>query len=222
MKVLYAEDERQLSVAVTEILKMEGFEVTAVYDGEEALDALSKDYFDAVILDIMMPKKDGIEVLKAMRDRGDHTGVMMLTAKATVDDRVSGLSEGADDYLAKPFAMKEMVARLNSLIRRNNAYRYSVVSCANIVLDSNTCELKSDKGSLRLNNTEAELLSFFIRNIGRNYTAQQINEQIWNGKENPEKAELYVYYLKNKLRQIHSDVNIAISDDSYSLKEEAV
>lgn len=222
MKVLYAEDERQLSVAVTEILKMEGFEVTPVYDGQEALDMLDKDYFDVVVLDIMMPKKDGIEVLESMRRSGNYTAVLMLTAKATVDDRITGLSSGADDYLAKPFAMKELVARLNSLIRRNSSYRHSTVKLSNIELDSNTCELKSDKGSLRLNNPEAEVLTFLIRHVGEVYTAVQINEQVWQGKESPEKAELYVFYLKNKLRQIHSNVNVQIENDTYRLCEETV
>lgn len=222
MKVLYAEDERQLSVAVTEILKMEGFEVTPVYDGQEALDMLDKDYFDVVVLDIMMPKKDGIEVLEAMRSSGNYTAVLMLTAKATVDDRITGLSSGADDYLAKPFAMKELVARLNSLIRRNSSYRHSTVKLSNIELDSNTCELKSDKGSLRLNNPEAEVLTFLIRHVGEVFSAVQINEQVWQGKESPEKAELYVFYLKNKLRQIHSNVNVQIENDTYRLCEETV
>lgn len=219
MKVLYAEDERQLSVAVTEILKIEGFDVTPVYDGEEALKALDNDYFDAVILDIMMPKKDGIEVLQTMRQNGNHTCVLMLTAKATVDDRIAGLSTGADDYLSKPFAMKELIARLQSLLRRNSDYRYSVVKYANIELNSNSCELKSDQGSLRLNNTEAQLLSHLIRNIGKPYTAAQINDAIWSGKESPEKAELYLYYLKNKLKQIHSDVSIVIDNDVFTLTE---
>ena len=222
MKVLYAEDERQLSVAVTEIFKMEGFEVTPVYDGQEALDMLDKDYFDVVVLDIMMPKKDGIEVLESMRRSGNYTAVLMLTAKATVDDRITGLSSGADDYLAKPFAMKELVARLNSLIRRNSSYRHSTVKLSNIELDSNTCELRSDKGSLRLNNPEAEVLTFLIRHVGEVYTADQINEQVWQGKESPEKAELYVFYLKNKLRQIHSKVNVQIENDTYRLCEETV
>ena len=222
MKVLYAEDERQLSVAVTEILKMEGFEVTPVYDGQEALDALGKDYFDVVVLDIMMPKKDGIEVLESMRRSGNYTAVLMLTAKATVDDRITGLSSGADDYLAKPFAMKELIARLNSLIRRNSSYRHSTVKLSNIELDSNTCELKSDKGSLRLNNPEAEVLTFLIRHVGEVFSAVQINEQVWQGKESPEKAELYVFYLKNKLRQIHSNVNVQIENDTYRLCEETV
>ena len=201
MKVLYAEDERQLSVAVAEILKMEGFEVTAVYDGGQALDALEKDFFDAVILDIMMPVADGMEVLRRMRENGDHTAVLMLTAKATLNDRISGLTSGADDYLAKPFA------------------RHSVVKFSNIELDSNTCELKSDKGSLRLNNTEAELLTFLIYNAGKYYSAEEINESVWNGKESPEKAELYVFYLKNKLRQIHSAAGILMDGDRYALGE---
>lgn len=220
MKVLYAEDERQLSVAVAEILKMEGFEVTPVYDGEQALDALEKDYFDAVILDIMMPKKDGIEVLQSMRMKGDHTCVLMLTAKATIDDRIAGLSTGADDYLAKPFAMKELVARLNSLIRRSSDYRHSVIRCVNLELNSGTCELKTDKGSLRLNNAEAELLTYLVRHIGETFTAAEINENVWGGKESPEKADLYLYYLKNKLRQIHAGVSVNISGEQYALCEE--
>lgn len=219
MKILYAEDEIQLSTAVTEILKMEGFTVTPVYNGREALDKLEEDYYDVVVLDIMMPVMDGMEVLRQMRKNGDHTSVLMLTAKAAVDDRITGLSEGADDYLAKPFAMKELVARLKSLLRRQNDYRYSVLTYSNIELDSNTCELKSDKGSLRLSNAEAELLSFLIRNINTFFTAEQINAQVWNGKESPEKAELYIFYLKNKLRQIHAGIEIIIDGDKYALGE---
>jgi len=219
MKVLYAEDERQLSMAVTEILKMEGFEVTPVYDGKQALDALENDYYDAVILDIMMPVMDGTEVLRRMREKGDHTSVLMLTAKSTLDDRINGLTIGADDYLAKPFAMKELVVRLHSLIRRNNEYRHSILRFANIKLDSNTGELRSDIGSLRLSNTEYELLEYFIKNSGVYFTAAQINENVWKGKESPEKAELYIYYLKNKLIQIRADAKILIKGDSFALGE---
>ena len=219
MKILYAEDERQLSVAVTEILKMEGFSVTPVYNGKEAADALEKEYFDAVVLDIMMPVMDGIEVLRQLRESGNHTPVLMLTAKATIDDRIAGLNEGADDYLAKPFAMKELVARLHSMLRRQSSYRYSVLKLANIELDSNTCELRSDKGSLRLNNTETELLTFFIRNSNVLYTAEQIDSLVWDGKESPEKAEFYIFYLRNKLRQIHASVGFRIEGDSYALEE---
>ena len=219
MKILYAEDERQLSVAVTEILKMEGFSVTHVYNGKEAADALEKEYFDAIVRDIMMPVMDGIEVLRQLRESGNHTPVLMLTAKATIDDRIAGLNEGADDYLAKPFAMKELVARLHSMLRRQSSYRYSVLKLANIELDSNTCELRSDKGSLRLNNTETELLTFFIRNSNVLYTAEQIDSLVWDGKESPEKAEFYIFYLRNKLRQIHAEVEFRIEGDSYALEE---
>lgn len=220
MKILYAEDEMQLSVAVSEILKMEGFEVTSVYDGGQAWEAIQNDYFDAVILDIMMPVMDGIEVLKKMRESENYTSVLMLTAKATVDDRITGLSYGADDYLGKPFAMKELVARVNSLIRRNSNYRNPTLKISNIVLDSSSGEVKSDKGSLRLNNTEVELLTHFIKNPGKLYSANEINNELWNGKESGEKTELYIFYLKNKLRQIRSDMNIIINDDKYALGEE--
>lgn len=220
MKILYAEDEMQLSVAVTEILKMEGYEVTPVYDGGQAWEEIRNNYYDAVILDIMMPVMDGIEVLKKMRENEIFTSTLMLTAKTTVDDRISGLSEGADDYLGKPFAMKELVARLNSLIRRNS-YKSPTLKSANIELDCNTGELKSDKGSLRLSTTETELLSLLIKNPGVFYSADTINKVVWNGKESAEKAELYVFYLKNKLRQIHSDLSIIIDESGYALGEEA-
>lgn len=219
MKVLYAEDEMQLSVAVSEILKMEGFEVTSVYDGAQAWEALQNDYFDAVILDIMMPVMDGIEVLQKMRESKNYTSVLMLTAKATVDDRITGLTTGADDYLGKPFAMKELVARLNSLVRRNSSYRHATptLEIANIVLDSGSGELKSDRGSLRLNNTEAELLTHFIKNPGTYYTADEINQLLWNGSESADKAELYIFYLKNKLIQIRSEAYVIIDKNRYAL-----
>ena len=219
MKILYAEDERQLSVAVTEILKMEGFEVTPVYDGGQAIEHIRSNYYDVVVLDIMMPVMDGIEVLRKMREEGIYTSVLMLTAKATVNDRIEGLSQGADDYLAKPFAMKELVARLHSMIRRNTGYRHEVITASNIELDTNSSELRSDKGSLRLNNVEAQLLSFLMKNLDVFFSPKEVNEVVWEGKESPEKAQLYLFYLKNKLRQIHSDLNIVIQNNKYALKE---
>lgn len=219
MKLLYAEDEKQLSSAVTEILKMEGFTVTQAFDGGAAWEAVQKDFFDAVVLDVMMPVMDGIEVLRRMREGGDYTPVLMLTAKAAVNDRVEGIVAGADDYLGKPFAMKELVARINSLIRRSSGYRRGVIACANFTLDMGTGELKSDKGSLRLNNPEAELLAHFIRNSGSFFTPGEINESVWGGAESEEKAELYAYYLKNKLNQIRSLAGIAFEDGRFALTE---
>lgn len=217
MKVLYAEDERQLSVAVTEILKMEGFEVTPVYDGGEAWEMVQNNYYDVVILDIMMPVMDGIEVLRRMRENENFTAVLMLTAKATVDDRITGLTVGADDYLGKPFAMKELVARILSLVRRNGSYRQETMRVANIELDCASGELRSDKGSLRLSSTEVELLAFLIKNPDTFFTREELNERVWQGRESAEKAELYAFYLKNKLRQIHSRAQIRAEKERYAL-----
>ena len=128
MKILYAEDELQLSMAVTEILKMEEYEVDAVYDGEEALEHVLNQEYDAIILDIMMPKKSGIEVVTAMRDKGIFTPVMLITTKNETDDRIAGLSSGADDYLGKPFAMGELIARLNAMLRRTTQYKTKTIA----------------------------------------------------------------------------------------------
>lgn len=204
-------------MAVSEILKMEGFTVTCVYDGGEALKVVSEGFFDAVVLDIMMPVMDGVEVLKRMREAGNYTPVLMLTAKSTLDDRITGLSNGADDYLAKPFAMKELVARLRSILRRESSYRRGSLKTANLTLDLETGELSSDKGSLRLNNTESRLLSHFIRNADAFFTADEINSAIFEGEESPEKAELYIFYLKNKLRQIHAEVAITEGRGRFAL-----
>ena len=219
MKILYAEDEKQLSAAVAEILKLEGFSVTPVYDGEAAWTAVSREYFDAVVLDVMMPKMDGIEVLDRMRRAGNYTPVLMLTAKATVDDRITGITTGADDYLGKPFSMKELVARINSLIRRSTGYRRLTLNEANVTLDMSTGELSTEKGSLRLNNHEAELLAHLIRNKGVFFTAEELNLSVWGGGESAEKAELYAYYLRNKLKQIRAKAGIVIEGNTFKLGE---
>ena len=225
MKILYAEDERQLSMAVNEILKMEGFEVDPVYDGEEALEHLKKDSYDLVILDIMMPRLDGIKVLSIMRANGIFTPVMLLTAKAEVEDRIEGLNEGADDYLAKPFAMGELVAHINAIARRNRDYRLKSVEIGNISLDCNSNELKTEHGSLRLSPRETLLLTEFIRNNERDLTNKQLAVILMqDGAEKSdeesgiEAVELYVAYLRNKLRQIHADVSIVDNEEGYSIR----
>lgn len=215
MKILYAEDELQLSAAVSEILKIEGFEVTSVYDGEEAWNELQKGYFDAVILDIMMPKLDGIGVLEKMRLSENFTPVLMLTAKTTVEDRIEGLSVGADDYLGKPFAMKELVARLNSMLRRSGQYRRSTLKSGNLTLDLSTGELTSDKSSLRLSNAEAELLALLMQAKGSAFSAEEINARLWNGKKGSDAAKLYVSYLKTKLHRISSSEQISETEEGY-------
>lgn len=219
MKILYAEDELQLSMAVTEILKLEGFDVVAVHNGKDALDKANCEFFDAVVLDIMMPVMDGIEVLTQMRKNENYTPVLMLTAKTTTDDRINGLSVGADDYIGKPFAMKELVARLRSITRRNSQYKHTSIKCGNIELDCDTDELKSDNSSLRLSSKESELLALFMKYEDYEYTGEKINNLVWSGTQSDSTVALYVSYLKNKLKQIDSDVNIIITEKGYSLKK---
>lgn len=155
MKILYAEDEMGLSMAVSEVLKMEGFEVTAVMDGLAADEILQKEHFDMVVLDIMMPGMEGTQVAQNMRKRSDYTPVLLLTAKAETEDRIEGLNMGADDYLAKPFAMGELVARVKAMIRRNREYQQTVLNIANVTLDLESNELSAKSGSLILSVKEA-------------------------------------------------------------------
>ena len=220
MKILYAEDELQMSAAVSEILKMEGFEVVPVYDGTSAWEELDSHYYDVVVLDVMMPGLDGLEVLSKMRNAGDHTPVLMLTAKASIEDKVSGLAGGADDYLGKPFAMKELVARIRALTRREADYRHSVIELSNVSLDTSSGELKTSAGSLRLNNGELQLLAYFMKNLNSAYSLSDLDQAVWSGKEGLDKTELYVFYLRNKLTQVRSQLNIVESGpDIYALRE---
>ena len=219
MRILYAEDEPQLSAAVAEILKMEGYEVDLAEDGAAAWELLAAGYYDAVILDIMMPKRSGTEVLAAMREAGNYTPVLMLTAKAGTDDRVEGLSIGADDYLGKPFVMRELLARLNSLIRRSVTYRAVLLMCGNISLNCETGEMTSDRGSLRLSGMESALLAMFLKRPHYPFSTREIDETLWDGKEGASGVHLYLSYLRNKLRQIHATVEITGQDSGWRLEE---
>ncbi len=219
MNILYAEDERALSMAITEILKMEGYTVDAVYDGAEALEHLGSNSYDAAVLDIMMPKTDGIEVLKQMRARDDFTPVLLLTAKSEADDRIAGLSEGADDYLGKPFVAGELVARLNAMIRRTTHYRARLYTAGNITLDCESYELKSNIGSLILSSKESQLLSLFMQNKSAHFSAAELLEKVWSGSKDANIAALYISYLQNKLTQIGATVNIKKSQELYYLGE---
>ena len=219
MKILYAEDEKQLSMAVNEILKMEGYEVDPVYDGEEALDHIKNDTYDLVILDIMMPRLDGIKVLSIMRTNGIFTPVLLLTAKAEVEDRIEGFNEGADDYLAKPFAMGELVARINALIRRNSEYKLKNIDFSNFHLDCESNEIKTEMGSLRLSPKEAGVLIEFVKNQGKPVDDGTLLNII-DGENDEGAVELYVAYLRNKLRQIYAGASIVKTDEGYLISRE--
>ena len=219
-KILYAEDTVDLSRAVSVVLEHEGFEVTACFDGLQASEALASQVFDLVILDIMMPGKSGIDVLREMRATGDVTPVILLTAKTEVDDRVDGLLAGADDYLPKPFAMKELVARVHSLARRNTDYGTGNLTFGDIELNAETYELKAHT-SVRLSHVEFELLRTFILNRNRALSADFLLGRVWTDDDEADQAtvSLYVRYLRSKLEAIDAHVTIAEIYGAYILKE---
>lgn len=218
-KVLFAEDTEDLNHAVTAVLEHEGFEVASFTDGSSAADALATSVFDLAVLDIMMPGKSGIEVLREMRASGNVTPVILLTAKAEVDDRVAGLEAGADDYLPKPFAMKELVARVRSLARRNTDYGVGNLAFGDITLDVDTFELKSRNG-VRLSHAEFELLRTLILNPGRELSVDYLLERVWGSDDAADEntVALYVRYLGNKLEAVSSTVAVIATAEGYQLK----
>ena len=220
LKVLYAEDTVDLNRAVSVVLEHEGLEVTTCYDGIQASEALASQVFDLVILDIMMPGKSGIDVLREMRVTGDVTPAILLTAKAEVDDRVDGLMAGADDYLPKPFAMKELVARVHSLARRNTDYGTGNLTFGDVELNAETYELKAHT-SVRLSHVEFELLRTFILNRNRALSTDFLLGRVWTDDDEADQAtvSLYVRYLRSKLEAIDAHVTIAEIDGGYILEE---
>ena len=209
MKLLLAEDTRDLNRAVTAILKHEGFEVDSAYDGEEALSFLTAGSYDGIILDIMMPKVSGIEVLTSLRKMNDSTPVLLLTAKAEVDDRVSGLDAGADDYLTKPFAMKELLARIRSMLRRRTRYSAEELHFEGLSLRSESLELAAEN-SVRLSMKEFELMRLLISNPDKELSTEFILSRLWAGEPDAgaDTVYLYISYLRGKLKAVDANVRI--------------
>lgn len=209
MKILLAEDTRDMNHVLTAALTHEGYDVDSAFDGEEALDFVRTNGYDAMVLDIMMPKKDGLQVLKELREENIVTPVLLLTAKAEVDDRVNGLDEGADDYLTKPFAMKELLARVRAMTRRKTEYAAKKLQYGDFSLDDEKFEL-SCENSVRLSVKEFELLQALILNQNHGVSTQYLLEHVWDGAEEagPDTVWLYISYLRGKLRSVASNVEI--------------
>lgn len=209
MRLLLAEDERELSNALVTILKLKGYDVEPAYDGEQAFNLVLSQSYDGLILDIMMPKMSGLEVLKKIREKNILTPVLMLTAKSEVEDRVEGLNLGADDYLAKPFVMAELLARVNALVRRGGEYTIQTYNVGNTVLKADGMELSVGENSLRLAGKEVDMLSMFMGNPNRTIKVSQFMERLGDGEEvTQEMVSLYIDYLKNKLDSLHADIFI--------------
>jgi len=208
MKILIAEDEKDMSKAICAILNHQGYETHAAFDGLEALELAQENTYDCMVFDIMMPKMDGLEALRRVRAGGDMTPVIMLTAKTQVDDRVEGLDAGADDYLTKPFAMKELVARIKSLTRRNTSYNPSRITLGTVNLDIETQEMWAGN-SISLAKKETRLMELLMRNPGKRLTTSEIFTRIWNDEEESEEVVwLYISYLRKKLAAINADLTI--------------
>ena len=225
MRLLFAEDEKSLSRAVTAILEKSNYSVDAVYDGQDAVDYLRAGNYDGAILDIMMPKMDGIEVLKTIRAEGNHVPVLMLTAKAEVDDKVLGLDSGANDYLTKPFSTKELLARIRAMTRAQTAQQSSVLSFGNITLDQTTYMLSGPGGSFRLANKEFQMLETLMANPHRLISSERFLEKIWGYDSEAEINVVWVYisYLRKKLAALNANVQIkATRNAGYSLEEKDV
>lgn len=209
MKLLLAEDTRDLNRVLTAALQHEGYVVDSAFDGEQALDFVRTNGYDAMILDIMMPKKDGLEVLRELRAENIVTPVLLLTAKAEIDDRVAGLDAGADDYLTKPFAIKELLARVRAMTRRKTEYAAKKLHFGDFSLDDEKFEL-SCENSVRLSVKEFELMQALIVNAGHDVSTEYLLEHVWEGVPNAsgDTVWLYVSYLKAKLNSISSRVDI--------------
>ena len=205
MRLLFAEDEKSLSRAITAILKKNHYEVDAVYDGEEALAYLECGTYDGAILDIMMPKKDGLTVLKEIRRQGINTPVLMLTAKAEIDDRVLGLDSGANDYLTKPFAAPELLARIRAMTRTQMTQNTSSLSFGNLSLNQTSFELSSPSASYQLTNKEFQLLEILMANPGQVISSDRLFEKIWGYESDADPSVIWVYisYLRKTVSYTH-------------------
>jgi len=219
MKLLLAEDEVELSKALCVILKHSGYETDAAYDGQKALELALSNKYDVCVLDIMMPKMDGIEVLKNIRANDIETPVLLLTAKAQTDDKIAGLDAGADDYLTKPFNTGELLARLRAMTRRNEkkTEESGDIVYGNIKLDRTTLELSGPKASLRLAKQEFQLLDELIRN--KKIETGKTARLIWGDEGKDDLVIIYISYLRKKLASSGSDMTISQDGGGFVLEE---
>ena len=209
MRILLAEDEKALSDAEVMVLRHFGYEVDAAYDGAAALEMAEAGAYDCIVLDIMMPKMDGIEVLQKIRASGNVTPVMMLTAKTEVDDRIGGLDAGADDYLTKPFAMGEFLARIRSMARRANAFTPKTLTVGRVTLKVEEQELSSES-AIRLGSKETKLMKLFMQNEGKEISKEEILSRVWSDEPDvpADIVWMYISFLKEKLAAVHGGLEI--------------
>jgi two-component system, OmpR family, response regulator MprA len=203
VRILVVDDEPQLRRALERALKLEGYEVGLAADGDEALAELAAAPFDAIVLDVLMPKRDGLQTCRELRQRGDRTPVLILTARDAVQDRVDGLDAGADDYVVKPFALEELLARVRALLRRTNGGADGELSYADLTLDPATREVRRGERTVELTKTEFALLEHMLRHPRLVLTRSQLFEAVWGYDFGPRSnsLEVYVGYLRRKTEE---------------------
>ncbi len=217
MRLLLAEDEKELSAILVTMLKKNNYSVDAVYNGQDAVDYLDTELYDAAILDIMMPVKDGLTALREIRAKGNNIPVLLLTAKSQLDDRVDGLDAGADDYLPKPFEMKELLARLRAITRRTHTQaRTTVLTYKNVSLDSTTYELSTPDGSMKLANKDYQMLEMFLANPTQVISTERFMDKIWGYDSEASINVVWVYIssLRKKLASLNADMKIRAKRNS--------
>ncbi|RRJ16508.1 DNA-binding response regulator [Lachnoanaerobaculum orale] len=210
MRILLAEDEAALSKAYAQVLIMQGYEVEPVYDGEAALEAANSGTYDLMIFDVMMPKMSGLEVLRALREAGNTTYVIMLTAMSELDDKIEGLESGADEYLTKPIPLKELAARVRSLERRiDTNYNENVLTFGSVKLNVSQQEL-SAKNSIILAGKETKLMEVLMLNKNKKLSTEYIYNHVWSKDDDSDTGYVWIYisYLKQKLKAINANVDI--------------
>ena len=210
MRLLLAEDEKELANALAAVLKHNKYSIDVVYNGADAYDWAQAAEYDGIILDIMMPKMSGLEVLEALRKQGSTVPILLLTAKGEIEDRVTGLDMGADDYLPKPFAMKELLARIRAMTRRKSEFSANILDFEGLTLNTENFELAYKSQSLRLGNKEFQMMEMLMRNSGQFISAEQFMEKIWGFEAEAEVSVVWVYlsYLRKKLQNLEAPIEI--------------
>ncbi|MCC4410683.1 response regulator transcription factor [Limosilactobacillus reuteri] len=210
MRILVAEDEQQLSHVLSSAMTASGYQVDIATNGQEAVEQAKENAYDVIILDIMMPVKSGLEALREIRATGNRTYIMMLTAMGEEDDKVTGLDAGADDYLTKPFSLKELLARLRSRQRRDDSYQVDVLEFGDLTLNGNDQSLES-RNSISLTNRENRLLQYFILNANKELSVNELISHVWDENDTVDQEDLWINicYLRQKLHAIQSQVTIS-------------
>lgn len=221
MRLLLAEDEQDLARAIQVILENQGYTVDSVHDGEDAYEYASLAEYDGLILDIMMPKSSGLEVLEKLRKEGKETPILLLTAKSAIEDRINGLDLGADDYLTKPFAMGELLARVRAMTRRKTVLQANNLSFEDLVLNKDSMRISNGQNEIKLSNKECQILQLLMENPKQIFSADQMIERIWGWDADIEMNSIWVHLsnLRKKLAELEVHVKIvATRGVGYSLE----